>query len=225
MAGFTAQYLNIWPLQEVATPAIAPAAWLACLSTVDGFADLRDRLAVCFDIAKSGQSATLYGAAEQPDGRVRIALLGEWSGGGSGDQAVRELPALVAQIKPRAFGTLPGGPAAAVMSKLGAEHLAGWPASVPREEIRGELPRVAMGFGRLVDARRIARDKEPLLDGQVALAEKLVRGDTWVFSRKGQGDCDAVYAAAGAAHLAVGLKPSAGKLRVLKPRRRDRQAA
>lgn len=201
--------------------AIDLAAWRNCL-TADpiGFADLRGRVAICLDVAKSRQSATLYAAAVQPDGKVRIGLAAPpWTGTGCGDKAIRELPAIVARIKPRALGWLPSGPAAEQGSALGAVRPGVWPPrGVTVEEIRGDLPQVAMGFAALVEAGQLVRGEEPLIDGQVEAAEKLPRGDAWVFSRKGEGDCDALYAAAGAAHLARQLPPPPGNVRVLLPR-------
>jgi hypothetical protein len=46
-------------------------------------------------------------------------------------------------------------------------------------------------------------------------AGRLKRGDAWVFSRKGEGHCDAAYAAAGAVHLARTLPAPVGKPRLV----------
>jgi hypothetical protein len=209
LSGFRCEAMCI--TAQHADPAISTAAWAACLTihTAVSFSDLRGKVALCFDVAPSMLHATLYAAAEQPDGRVRIGPVKEWTGAGCADRAGRELPALVAKVNPRAFGVLPAGPAAAVMSGLAANRPGVWPPrGVAVDEIRGELTQVAMGFAALVDAHQVARAAEPLIDGQVAMVEKLPRGDAWVFSRRGAGDCDAVYAAAGAAHLARGLPPA-----------------
>jgi hypothetical protein len=209
MAGFTAQYLNIWPLQEVPDPAITPRAWLDC--KVAG--SLVGRESWCFDVAWSGRSATLYAAVVEPDGRVRIEPQHHWEGEGCADEAARELPALLAEGRPHKFGWLPNGPTARVGSRLKKLVVPG----VKVEEIKGELTQVSMGLAELVDARRLLHTGEPLLDDQVAAAGKKTVGDAWVFSRKGEGDCEAVYAAAGAVHLALATPP-VQKIRVLSSR-------
>lgn len=204
-------------------PAIDPRAWRDCLDLGD-LGAVRAQVVLCFDVAPSMLHCTLYAAAVLPDGRVRIEPVEAWEGPGCPDQAARELPALVARVKPRAFGWLPGGPAEAVATRLKDRSAAGrrgeWPPrGVAVEEIRAELAATSMGFAQLVLAGKVAHSADPLLDADVAVAEKLVRpGGTWVFSRKGNGDCDAVYAAAGAAHLAQTLPVSSGRPRVLLPR-------
>lgn len=223
LTGFKAESMCITSTHE--DPALDASAWTGCLTALPhGFEDLRGKVALCFDVAPSQQHATLYAAAVQPDGKVRVGLVHEWAGAGCADQAARELPALVKKVKPRAFGWLPSGPAAAVGAALAAERPREWPPpGVTVEEIRGELTQVAMGLGTLVDARQLARAAEPLLDGQAATAQKLTRGDAWVFSRKGEGDCDALYAAAGAAHLARLLPSSKGSMRLVGPANGSKQ--
>ena len=85
-------------------PAINRAAWAELLVAGPvGFDDLRGKVAFCFDVAPGPMlHATLYAAAEQPDGKVRIGKVRAWSGTGCADRAVRELPALVTAAKPRA---------------------------------------------------------------------------------------------------------------------------
>jgi hypothetical protein len=83
------------------------------------------------------------------------------------------------------------------------------------EEIRGELAAVCMGLAEQVTAGKIAHSDDPLLNDHIGGAERLYRGDTWVFSRKGDGHCDAAYAAAGAVHLARTLPAPVGKPRLV----------
>jgi hypothetical protein len=208
LTDFKTEALNV--RVKTLNPAIDFAAWLDGRGKVNGFADLRGRVALCFDVAPSMQHATLYAAAVQPDGKVRVAPVKAWDGTGCADRAGRELPALVAKVRPRAFGWLPSGPGAAVGSALGGDGRRGeWPPrGVTVEEIRGDLAQVAMGWAELVVARQVVHGGDPLLDEQTKAAEKLARGDAWVFSRKGDGDCDAIYGAAGAAHLARQLRPA-----------------
>jgi len=181
-----------------ADPAIDIAAWDGCAAEFDGFTDLRGRVALVLDVGKSGQHATVYAAAVQPDGRVRVGLVEEWTGDGCADQAMRALPAIRVRVRPRVIGRLPNGPGAAAGAAI---------PGVTIEEIRGDLPQVCMSFAELVEGRQVVHGPDPLLDGQVSAAEKLTNtSGSWVFSRKG-GDCDALYAAAGAAHMARSLPP------------------
>lgn len=208
MAGFTAQYLNIWPLREKPDPAIDPQAWADCRGLVD-LAGLRTRTALVLDASPDLHHVALFAAAVLDDGRVAVDSVAAWSGVDAVDQAVRAVPALVRRVRPRAFGWLPGGPSAVFTAKFRTKNDAGevvrptWlPAGAKVEEIRGETAAVCMGYAALVAARQIVHGSDPLLDGQTDAAEKLARANgTWVFSRRG-GHCDAVYAAAGATHLA-----------------------
>jgi phage terminase large subunit-like protein len=207
-------------LGEDVDAAIDLEAWARGLdpATLDG---LRGRLVLCFDAAPSMLHATLYAAAVQPDGRIRVEPVEAWEGRGCVDQAARELRALVAKVKPRAFGWLPTGPAAAVGARLADRNRPGrreWPPpGVEVAEIRGELTQVSMGFSQLIAADQILHSGDPLLDSQVAEAEKRPVGDAWRYSRRGEGDVDAVYAAAGAVFLAQTLPASDGRMRVLLP--------
>ncbi|GIF71902.1 terminase [Asanoa siamensis] len=199
-------------------PAIDPDAWRAAYELGD-LAAVRSRVAVVLEVAPDQQHVTLYAAAVLPDGRARVDFVKAWDGPGCGDRAQRELPALLERVKPRAFGWLPNGPTAALaaaLADLRAKGRHGWPPpGVTVEEIRGDVPAVCMGFAQAVVAGQVVHSGDPLLDSQVAGAEQLPRGDAWVFSRRGDGHVDAVYAAAAAVHLARTLPTSAGKPRVL----------
>lgn len=200
-------------------PAIDHGAWGRCedVGTLDAS---RGRVALCVDVAPDMGHATLYAAAVLPDGRVRVDFVAEWDGPGCTDVLRRELPGLVARVRPQALGWLPAGPAAALAADLADRTKSGrrgWPpAGVTVTEIKGELSAVCMGFAEQVTAGQIAHSGDPLLNAQVGAAERLRRGDVWVFSRRGKGGhCDALYAAAGAAHLARTLPPPVGKPRLL----------
>lgn len=199
-----------------ASPAIDAVAWAALPEAPAGFEDLRGRVALVVDVSRVSPHTSLYAAAVQPDGRVRIGVVKAWEDTAA---ARRELPAHVARVGRCSFGWLPGGPAAALAADLKDRSATTgrrgtWPPrGVTVEELRGELPAVCMGFNDLVAAGQLARIPDELLDENVEAAERLPRGDAWVFSRKGQGDCDALYAAAGAVHLARTLPPpSTGRL-------------
>ncbi len=198
--------------------AIDPVAWEAGADPAP--IEDRSRLALVLDVALSLQHATLYAAAPLPDGRIRIEPIEAWDGPACADRAARDIPDLVTRIKPRVFGWLPSGPGAAVGAQLKDRSRPGrreWPPpGVKVEEIRGETSSVCMGFNQLVAAGKIAHSADPLLDSQALAAEKLYRGDAWVFTRK-NGDADALYAAAGAAHLAQTAGPGMGRIRILLP--------
>ncbi len=79
---------------------------------------------------------------------------------------------------------------------------ADWPPrGVTLEEITRDAPAVCMGFAEQVTTGQVAHSGDPLLDSQVGTAEKQFTGKRWVFALGGD-PVDAVYAAAGAVHLA-----------------------
>lgn len=181
-------------------PAMSPESWKRFRS---GELDtVRARVAMCLDVAPDGRHVTLYAAAVMPSGRPRIDFVAEWA---STAAARAALPAKLAAARPAVWGWFPDGPAAAIGSELKGGV-----------EIRGELASVCMGFADLVEFDGIDHGPEPLIDGQAAGAVRLPYGGggKWVFSRRGGGYVDAVYAAAGAVHLARTLPPSVGRPRV-----------
>ncbi|MDG4809934.1 terminase [Micromonospora sp. WMMD1120] len=201
-AGFRAEVLcQRVPLLN---PAINPGDWKDCRDVGDLDA-VRGRLAGCIDLNPDGTHATLAVAAVLDDERVRVETVHEWSGPDAAAQLERDLPGWVEKLKPRVIGWFPAGPAAAVAAKVAdrrKEGVRGWPPRGVRvEDIRGETTAVCMGLVKEVKARTLAHSGQDMLDDQVAGAEKLKRGDGWVFTRAG-GPADAVYAVAGAAHLA-----------------------
>jgi hypothetical protein len=201
-------------------PAIDPGSWTRCLDP-GSLADLRSRLACCIDASPDGQHATLYAAAALTDGRVRVDPVQAWDGIGAVDAAERALPGVLARVRPKVLGWFPGGPGAALAARLkDRKGQRGWPPQGVRvEEIRAEVPAVSMGFAELVTAGQVAHSGDPLLDAHVAVAERLRSGDTWRFSRKGDGHVDALYAAAGAVHLARTLpKPLQHRTVIAVPR-------
>lgn len=208
-------------------PAIRPADWEACLDPGD-LAAARSRLAACVDLSPDGRHATLGVAAILDDGRVRIEAVASWSGAGCVAQLERELPDWVARVRPQVFGWMPNGPAAAVAATIAdrrkAGVRAGWPPpGVTVAEIRSEIPALCMGFGEQVIARQIAHGGQDLLNEQVKHAARQQRGPVWLFERSATGDeaahVDALYAVAGAAHLARTLPTAVGRPRIISPRR------
>lgn len=210
LSGYKTEYLCIRVARM--SPAVDPAAWLRCLD-VGNLNDVRPRVVVALDVAPDMQHATVVAAAVLDDGRVRVEPIQSWSGSGCTHQVRRALPRLLATVRPRVLGWLRGGPAEALLADLAAKRgNASWPPrGVTVAEVTSETPAVCMSFADLVSAGQIAHSADPLLDLHVAAAEKRNKGDVWVFSRKGEGNVDAVYAAAAAAFLArvqpVGNRP------------------
>lgn len=183
--------------------AIDVAGWEDCRQpgTLD---ELRGNLAACIDVAPDQQHVTLSVAAQMPDGRVRGEVVGSWV---STKAARAELPELLRRIRARKVGWFPNGPAASLAADL---------AGVARaEEISGEVSAACMGLADMVLSREFLHSGQELLDMHALSAAKLWKGETWRFSRKGEGHCDAVYAMAGAVHLARTLPPSAGRPRLI----------
>lgn len=198
---------------RVLDPAIDPASWAACLSPGD-LSGVRPGVVLCVDVAPDLQHATLAAAARLAGGRVRVEVVAAWSGRTAVNDLRRELPGWVSRVRPARVGWLPGGPAATLTADMRVRP-AGAPRSMEVSEIRGELAAVCMGFAEQVEAGRVAHSGDPLLDDQVGGAERDWRGATWVFTRRGAGHVDAVYAGAGAVHLARTLPAPRGALRLV----------
>lgn len=211
LTGFLTEHMCV--RVKVLNPAYPPRLWAECLEPGDLLAE-RARVACVADLTPDGQHATLAAAAVLDDGRVRVETVGEWTGPRAASAMERALPALLAVIKPRAFGWLPNGPGAAVASRLAGRTRAGgggWPPrGVTVTEIRGEIPALTMGLGKEIAAGTLVHSGQEMLDAQIGGAERDWRGDVWVITRRGGGNTDAVYAVAGAVHLARTM-----------PRRRD----
>lgn len=189
----------------ILNPAVDAAGWASCLDP-DTLDAVKGRIALCLDVPPDLRHATLYAAGVLDDGRVRVEPVAAWSGPACTDQLRKELAGLISQVKPAQLGWFPSGPAAALAADM-QEH-EGWPPEgVEVEEIRGDVAAVCMGFSEQVTALKIAHSGDPLLDAHIAGAEKVTYGDGWRFSRKGAGHVDALYAAAGAVHLARTLTP------------------
>lgn len=197
-------------------PAVDAAAWRRGHVPGD-LSAVRNRVALCLDVAPDQQHATLAAAAVLDDARARVEVVKAWDGVGCINQVRRDLPKLVARVKPRAFGWFPSGPAASLAADLAERKgRTAWPpAGVVVEAIKGDTAAACMGFVVGVAADQVVHADDPLLNAHVGLAEKLRQGDRYVFSRKGDGHCDGAYAAAGAVHLARTLPAPVGKPRLV----------
>jgi len=177
---------------ETTNAAVDESAWRDGADrsmTLDG---LRDKVCLCLDVSLDLGHITLAASAIDKQGRGRLEIVKTWS---STMRARHELPDLIAQVNPRAFGWFPTGPAAALVADLrGIRH--------GHEIKQGEVSAVCMGFAEQVQARRILHNGEELLTAHVISAAKYNVGDGWRFVRNGVGHVDAAYAAAGALHLA-----------------------
>ncbi len=197
-------------------PAVNAAAWSRSL--LPGL--LPESVAVCLDVSPDREHVTVVAAGILSDGSARVERVGAYSGATAVDDCRRELPGLVAKVKPRVFGWFPSGPAAAMaadLEKKRGQRIPWPPSGVKLEEIRGGLPAVCMGFSEFVVAGKVVHSGDQLLDEHIGQAEKRNRGDgTWVFSRqKGSKHCDAAYATAGAVHLARLLTPRSDDLNLI----------
>jgi len=166
----------------------------------------RGQLAACVDIAPDGQHATLAVAALAHDGRTRVEVAHAWETPEEVSRMRRELPAVVAAIAPRTLGWFPNGPAAQLDAEIRdrrAEGRRGWPPpGVGVAQLNAESAAVCMGFASRVRGGMVVHSGQAILDAQIEAAERLRAGDVWRFYRRGSGHVDAVYAAAGADHLA-----------------------
>lgn len=192
--------------------AVDVTAWGNC-SDPDGTLDgLRDRLYACLEMAEGdrGEHATLVVAAVQADGRAVVEVVDAWTsyaameeflpglldrlGEGVGKLDEGVVPYSDGDDRPRAGAQglwfFPTGPAAA---------RAGWLRDLGFQEIKGAAVQEAcQGLAADVRAGQVVHRDDPVLTAHVCGAERLISGDGWRFTRKGAGNVDAAYAAAGA---------------------------
>lgn len=193
---------------ETLNAALSASAWNDCGDAAGTMESLRSRVVLCLDAAPDLAHVSLVAAALLADGRVRVETVAAWT---NTQEFRRALPVLAEVIKPRAFGWFPQGPAAALRTDLdGLRNV---------QEIQASaVPGVCQGTADLIDARRIIHGEDPMLTAQVLGATRAPAGDAgWRFARKGVGNVDAVYAMAGAVHLARTAGRSVGKPRIILP--------
>jgi hypothetical protein len=192
---------------EAEDPAINPDAWRDGADpggTLDG---LRHRVVCSVEVSLDLTHVSLVAGAVLDDGRMRVESVASWP---SPDDARKALPELLARINPRAVGWLPNGPAAAMAADLRK-------VARSQEISAGDVTALCMGAAEIIQARRVLHSDDPMLTAQVLAASKIPAGDGWRFTRKGSGNCDAVYAMAITIHLARTMHAQKGKLRVLLP--------
>jgi hypothetical protein len=178
-----------------------PAAEGGCfeVGTLD---DARSRLAVGLEVSTDGRHVSLVAAVRVDADRTRVEPIAAWSGDKVAAEVRAELRGWLERIKPRSLGWLPTGPTAELAADL---KLTGRNSIVPRsvriEPLTGEATGLSMGFAGMVKAGQVLQSGDPLLDAQAEKTGKQRLGDRWQFARK-TGNCDTVYAAAVAVHLA-----------------------
>lgn len=177
--------------------AVESTGWQAGADPGGSLGPLRGSLSAGIDVSLDGNHVALVAASMLDDGRVRVEPIASWD---STHAARSELPDVLAVLAPQHLAWFPGGPAAVLSTFL---------ASLPysRPVASTDLAVACMGFADLAKAGMIVHNSDALLDGQVAKASKLVRGDGFVFTRRGQGNCNALYAASGAVLCARTAKP------------------
>lgn len=183
-------------------PAVDPAGWSLGADPAGSVASARERLHAGIDVSSDGNHVALVVAAQLADGRVRVEPVASWT---STLEARRELPGLLAQVDAREVVWFPGGPANALAPALAALPNA-------RTLTGTDVSAACMGFADLVRAGLIVHNASPLLDSQVATAGKQGQGDGFRFTRRGSGNCNALYAAAGATLSARTAKPRRAKV-------------
>jgi hypothetical protein len=198
-------------------PAIDPDQWeLAAAAAPVDLAEHRRRVALCVDVSLDGSHACLVAAAVLPDGLVHVEVVEAWDGYGCTKALRAELPAIVERVRPRMLGWFPNGPAAAIAADLADRGHRGWPPRrVKVEDIKAETTAVCMGLAEQVKAREVRHPSDAMLTAHVNAAQKLYRGDAWVFVRKDSSPIDGAYALAGAVHLARILPPPPAPVTVL----------
>lgn len=217
MRGFESQYLNVWHLREAVSagdPAFDLSRW-------DDYADpqpmdsLRERIALCVEVALDGSHASLLAAAVDKD-VVRVEVVRRWTGQGCIAALRLDLPELVAQVRPRVIGWFPSGPAASLEADMAENRERNWPPrGVKLEEIRTDVAAVCMGAANLVASGAIRHPGDAMLREHLAAAMRMKRGDAWIMARRGSTPIDGAYALAGAVHLARLLPAPRGSVIVL----------
>ena len=173
---------------------------------VGTFDELRDRVALCVDVALDMEHVTLVAAAKTDEGKVRTEVVAAWD---SVNKARADLPDWMAKIEPRVLGWFKGGPGAALATDLRDVKSA---QAIKAEDVTA----ACMGLAEQVTARRVLHSNDPLMAAQLAGTTRMWAGDGWRFARKGGvGHVDAVYATAGAVHLARNLPAPLSPLVVL----------
>lgn len=171
-------------------------------------ADHRRNVALCLDVSLDATHATLV-AAVHIDGKTHVEVVKRWVGRFATQEVRRDLPGLVATVRPRTLGWFPGGPTAAIAAAMARRTgAAPWPPrNVRLEPFTVETKSVCMGLAEQVLSGEVIHPNDPMLTSHVKSTQKLKSGDGFVFTRRGSQPIDATYALAGAVHLARTMPP------------------
>lgn len=196
-----------------------PLEWAQCADPTFTLRGVRDRVAVCVDVALDGEHVTACAAAALPGARVGVSVVGAWEGRSAVAAAERALPAILRGIAPVEIGWFPSSPVGGLGPVLRGlrrttrrivpqvkdgkivtddEHEAARLSAIMERE-------AAQGMADLMRTARLVHPADPLLDAQTVAAQRVDApgGESgWRLTRRGGGHCDAAYAAAGAVHLA-----------------------
>jgi len=208
--------------------AIDMKAFADCADPAVTMDNLKNRLAVVFAVAPDGAHATLAVAARTNDGKPRGEIIKAWP---DTNDARRELPHLLHQVKPSVIGWFPSSPGAELAPIFRAPGTEPTPIEKARPgrpnytDITGvKVNEVCMGLAGLIKGRQVLHNDDPLLRAHCAAASKQKSGDGWHFAWQNETETsdgkvrhvDAAYAFAGAVHLALLLpEPRRAKVRLL----------
>jgi hypothetical protein len=181
--------------------ALEGSGWGAGADPAGSIEPWREALHGALDVSSDGNHVALVVAADIGEGMVRVEPVASWA---STSDARRELPALLIDLRLKSLVTFPG-PGQALAPVFA--HL-----PYARKLTLGEVTEACMGFADLVRAGMLVHNQDSLLSGQVATAAKQPQGDGWRFTRQGSGNCNALYAAAGATLSARTAKPRRAKV-------------
>lgn len=155
-----------------------------------------------FDTSEEGHSTLMVGLNEA--NLVRIAVRKAWK---SDDDVFAELPALLGELRPMALGWFPGGPAGRFATILRPKTKDGRlkPGRIKVVELSGmKQAEAVQTLAELIKGGGIIHNNDPLLDAHVRGSQKVNAGDGgFKIVRRGGGNVDAAYSAAGVVHLAL----------------------
>src|SRR5690606_37648469 len=175
-------------------PVVEPESWEAAKSNTSP-SDAPGPFQLCLDVSLDSTHATLAAAA-QIDGITHVWVVDQWT---DTAQIFAGVQYWIDQIKPQRLGWYPKGPTASVAAEFPKLRL---PRGCQLEKLDGDSAAVCMGFADAVHTGVLKHQGDPLLTTHIMSAQRQMRGDAWVFQRRGSGPIDAAYAAAGAVHLA-----------------------
>ncbi len=178
---------------DVLSGALDPSGWSAASDPAGSSPD--GPVAVCVDASlDQGQVVAVYAAALS-DGRYRLDVLGVWS---STEAARTGLVELKAALRPHAIGWYPKGPAASMSAALRRLNAV---------EIKGAAVSEAhMTLADYVEGRRVLHGDNPILNQAVMATGTAGSAASWIFDRGDAGQ-HALWAAAGALHMALNSPP------------------